>query len=98
MSKITTPVEGFTGTVVGVTFVDGVGETKDEGALAYFERQGYTVDAGETAPVVPDGAPSLDWTAAQLKAYAESKSIDLGDAKNKPDILAKLTPVEAPTE
>lgn len=44
MAKITTPVEGFNGTVAGVTFVDGVGETVDEGAVAYFERQGYGVD------------------------------------------------------
>lgn len=49
MAKITTPVEGYTGEVVGVQFIDGVGETDDEGALAYFRRQGYAID-GEPSP------------------------------------------------
>jgi hypothetical protein len=41
---ITAPVEGFTGDVVGVAFVDGQGTTSAEGALAYFHRHGYTVE------------------------------------------------------
>lgn len=47
MPAVKTPVEGYTGTVAGVAFDDGVGETDDPRALAYFERHGYTV---ETAP------------------------------------------------
>lgn len=47
MMRITTPVEGFTGTVVDVVFTDGVGETTDPGALAYFRRHGYKVEAAE---------------------------------------------------
>ncbi|TFC92046.1 MULTISPECIES: hypothetical protein [Cryobacterium] len=96
MATITTPVKGFNGKVVGVVFTDGVGETKDEAALAYFGRQGYTIEEGAAeAVVIPEGEPSLEWTAAQLKAYAVSKDIDLGDAKNKPDVLAKLVVVPA---
>ncbi|WP_437582726.1 hypothetical protein ACSAGD_10695 [Paramicrobacterium sp. CJ85] len=44
MHKVTAPVKGFTGTVVGVNFADGVGETGDAAQLAYFRRQGYTVE------------------------------------------------------
>ncbi|CAM3536379.1 hypothetical protein TSOC111612_01380 [Tsukamurella ocularis] len=44
MARVKTPVKGFSGTVAGVTFDDGVGETKDARALAYFERHGYEVD------------------------------------------------------
>ena len=44
MAKITTPVKGFTGTVVGVVFVDGVGETDDQSAITYFTRHGYGVE------------------------------------------------------
>jgi hypothetical protein len=44
MAKITAPVEGFQGTVAGVQFEDGAGETDNESAIAYFQRQGYTVD------------------------------------------------------
>ena len=42
--RIQTPVEGFTGEVVGVSFVDGFGETEDENAIAYFIRQGFGLD------------------------------------------------------
>lgn len=42
--KITAPVEGFSGTVAGVEFADGVGETSDANALNYFRRHGYEVD------------------------------------------------------
>ena len=50
MAKINTPVKGFTGTVAGVAFVNGAGESTDEAALAYFVRHGYTVDDGKPAP------------------------------------------------
>lgn len=43
MAHIQTPVKGFTGTVAGVDFKNGVGESDDEAAIAYFERQGYDV-------------------------------------------------------
>lgn len=50
MAFVETPVEGFTGTVAGVAFADGKGETVDPMALAYFERHGYTVTGGKKAP------------------------------------------------
>lgn len=37
-----------------------------------------------------DGEPDESWTVKQLKAFAESEGIDLGDAKSKADILSKL--------
>lgn len=49
--QITTPVEGFTGTVAGVEFVNGEGSTTDSNAIAYFRRHGYTVV--EPAPARP---------------------------------------------
>jgi hypothetical protein len=51
MAKITTPTPGFTGQVVGVAFVDGVGQTDSEGALAYFARHGYGVQDEATVEV-----------------------------------------------
>lgn len=47
--QVQTPVKGFNGIVVGVSFVDGVGDTDDPAALAYFERQGYTIEASAEA-------------------------------------------------
>ena len=44
-SKITSPVEGFSGKVAGVSFTDGTGRTDDENAINYFSRHGYKVEA-----------------------------------------------------
>jgi hypothetical protein len=48
---VTAPDPGFTGTRAGVTFHDGRGEveTDNAGALAYFARHGYAVDAPSIA-------------------------------------------------
>lgn len=79
MARVTTPVEGFTGVVVGVTFSEGVGETSDTNALAYFARHGYTVDADAAALT----EETVTWsttadlktaTLAQLRTYAATLS------------------------
>lgn len=95
--KITTPVEGFTGTVAGVHFANGVGETDDPIALGYFERRGYGVENADAPATVtvPDGKPSTDWKGDQLKAYAEKHSLDLGSAKTKPELVAAIEKAEA---
>jgi hypothetical protein len=49
---IETPVAEYAGMVAGVRFTAGRGETDDENAVAYFQRQGYTV-----TPVEDDGEP-----------------------------------------
>jgi hypothetical protein len=85
MAKITAPVEGFTGTSVGVAFTDGVGETEDPVKLAYFERHGYGVGedgvpvSQAPAPVVepdpaavPDPAPA---PAPQAQASAPDPQV-----------------------
>lgn len=40
---VTTPVEGYTGTVAGVAFSGGRGRTSSSAAVQYFRRHGYTV-------------------------------------------------------
>ena len=52
--RIQTPVEGFTGEVVGVSFVDGFGETEDENAIAYFIRQGFGLDGSTPEGTEPE--------------------------------------------
>ena len=52
--RIQTPVEGFTGEVVGVQFVDGFGETEDENAIAYFIRQGFGLDGSAPEAAKPE--------------------------------------------
>lgn len=47
-------------------------------------------DADASAEV-PEGDPSETWTVKQLKAFADAKGIDLGDAKSKGDVLAAVS-------
>lgn len=60
--RIQTPVEGFTGEVVGVSFVDGFGETEDENAIAYFIRQGFGLEgsAPEGTEPEPEAEPEAE--------------------------------------
>lgn len=90
---VNTPVKGFTGVVVGVSFVDGTADVDNEAALAYFHRHGYEViyaPAEAKTVEIPEGAPSTDWKADQLKAYAEKHDVDLGSAKAKPEIVKTI--------
>lgn len=57
MTKVAAPVKGFSGVVANVQFVDGVGETGDPTALAYFKRHGYTVEAPEKKAPAKKAAP-----------------------------------------
>lgn len=96
---IETPVEGFNGVVAGVRFVDGKGTTDDEGAIAYFERQGYKVGGHVEDDVerkYPLGDPSDKWKKAELLAYAEDRKIDIGDAKTVEQIWGAIKPGGTP--
>lgn len=44
----------------------------------------------EDSDELPDGDVDDTWTVKQLKDYAKSEDIDLGDAKTKKDILSKI--------
>lgn len=59
--RIQTPVEGFTGEVVGVSFVDGFGETEDENAIAYFIRQGFGLDGSAPEGTEPEAESELEY-------------------------------------
>lgn len=47
-------------------------------------------EARESAPAFPEGDPAESWKTDELKAYADSKSIDVSAGKNKAEILAIL--------
>jgi len=61
--------------------------TKDE--IARLEDGGF-IASEKQAAAFPDGDPAGSWTIAQLKAYADAHSIDLGGAKKQAEILAVL--------
>lgn len=65
----------------------------DRGLIAVVvEESEQTTDEG-----YPEGAPTEKWTASQLKKYAADKDIDLGEAKNKPDVWAVIAAAIAPS-
>lgn len=70
-------------------FVKGVFETNDEALASKLKDLGHTVE-GEA------DAKSIDeMKVDELKAYAAEHNIDLGEAKNKADILKTIQEAEA---
>lgn len=91
--KINAPVEGFTGIVAGVTFADGVGETDNENALAYFERQGYGIGKADAKSVdTTPATPSKKWKVEDIEKWASEQdpAIDVSAGSTKDDKLALI--------
>lgn len=85
MAVVTAPVAGFTGVVVGVSFIDGAAEATDDAQIAYFERQGYKVEFPSTEP------KSLDeQSKAELEATATAEGVEYGNPINKPELAALI--------
>lgn len=62
-------------------------------ATGYYEGLGWVApgSAPSEPPVtVPDGEPSTDWKVAEITAYVERESLDVGDATKKADLLAAI--------
>ena len=70
-------------------FVKGVFETNDETLASKLKNLGHTVE-GEA-----DAKPLDEMKVDELKAYAAEHNIDLGEAKNKADILKTIQEAEA---
>ena len=67
----------------------GVFETNDEALASKLKDLGHTVE-GEA-----DAKPLDEMKVDELKAYAAEHNIDLGEAKNKADILKTIQEAEA---
>lgn len=86
MAKIKTPVEGFSGVVVGVSFHKGEAESKDPAAIQYFERHGYGVEHDPETPA-PLTQPAKSASKADWAAYATQEGKDV-DGLSADDIKA----------
>lgn len=62
-----------------------------EGRAAVIIGAGVAVRVGEPAPQPPPADDGLeDMTVSELRALADERGIDLGDARRKADIIAAL--------
>lgn len=77
--NITAPVEGFSGTVVGVSFDNGKAQTSDTNAVAYFRRHGYKVEATQAEARKAEAAKKAADAAAE-KAAAEQAEAEKVEA------------------
>lgn len=97
MARVTAPVKGFVGKVVGAMFDGGVATVEDELQLAYFRRHGYTVEEAEASgkpdgPKYPEGQePAEGWTVAQLTAWAGDHEVAVPAGPKPAVVEAVLT-------
>lgn len=73
--KITAPVEGFAGDVVGVQFKDGTAHVKasETGKVQYFQRHGYGV---EETPSEKKAREKAEDEAIAAAAAAEAERLE----------------------
>ena len=99
MAKIKSPVKGYNGVVVGVSFHEGEAETDNELALNYFARQGYKIEGGAatTAGDSSDGADSGgDLESLSKDALKDrAKALGLHVGGSKPELIERIAEAEA---
>lgn len=98
MCHFTTPVKGFTGTVVGVAFTDGVGHTDNHAAIAYFNRHDYG-----SVPPLPDCAgcepvAEVKELTPKQKLQAEAAELNLDTEGTADDLKARIAEYKANAE
>lgn len=105
MAKIHAPNKNYNGLSASVMFVNGIGECTDPHLISWFKEKGYRVeyDAAELNLPIPDllGEGDLNFekmTVKELKEYAETNEIELGEATKKADILEKILEWEEEAE
>lgn len=89
MARVTAPNRGYSGISAGVQFKDGVGETDNPAALAYFRQAGYGIDGD---PPVPQAPPEAD---ARAHTGPEAIGTRLRDAAVDPRASDFLPPTNA---
>jgi hypothetical protein len=88
MAKIHAPNKNYTGITATVPFAAGVGETSDEHLLAWFNEHGYEVEGMEKT--ADTGSEFDNMSIDELKAYAETNGIDIGQSTSQKGIMKKI--------
>ena len=87
--KIYTPVKGASGIYANTLFTNGVGETDNPGAIAYFRAHGYKVV--EESGAGAESAPDFDsMTGDEIRAWARENGLadKVKNYRNKERLLS----------
>lgn len=100
MAKIIAPNKGYNGTAASVSFKDGIGETDKTHLIQWFKEHGYKVEEPFTEePFTEEPEPESDIIDVEvlknmdmdmLRAYAQTKGIDIGQARTEAGIREKI--------
>lgn len=74
-----------------IRFTDGVAETDDANVAKKLQKLGYKVE-GELS--YNTDSPLSEMSVKELKAYAEEKGINIGNATKKVDIITIITMIQ----
>jgi len=92
--KITTPEEGYTGIIAGVSFANGVGETESNWLVNWFTEKDYGVAEiaeDETKQEVTEEIINLsELNSNELKYLAKGKGIQGYSSLNKKELIKVL--------
>lgn len=93
--KITTPEEGYTGIIAGVSFSNGEGETENSWLSDWFVENGYKVEKEEVAEdeynMEAEETYSLsELSLRELKDLAKEKGIQGYSSLNKEELIKAL--------
>ncbi len=82
MAKIYTPSKGYTGFIAGVSFINGMGETKDRWLIQWFKNKGYKV--------VEEALNLEDLKVSELRELAKEKDIEGYYEMKKDELIQAL--------
>ena len=85
MIKITTPVQGYTGTDCGIIFENGSAtvETLSEHVYNWFKTHGYTVEGELDVPVTDPEAGKTEQPKTKAELIEEAKALGIENIKSK---------------
>lgn len=106
MAKIIAPNKGYNGIAASVSFRDGIGETDRPHLIQWFKEHGYKVEeplpeeqeplSGSDTELTEPESDNIDPEVLKnmdidmLKAYAQTKGIDIGQARTESGIREKI--------
>jgi hypothetical protein len=88
--KITTPEEGYTGIIAGVSFANGEGETENNWLADWFTEKGYGVAEIAEGEIKEETINLSKLSVKELKDLAKEKGIQGYSSLGKEELIKAL--------